>query len=95
MSVTRYIAVLNAGSSSIKFALYPAGQDAAAIRRGQIEGIGVAPQLTVRDVDGETIEVRRFEAAALDHDAATRTLVRLVADAVGAEEKDIAQRMWR
>ena len=36
------VAVINAGSSSVKFALYEATRDAALLYRGQIEGIGVA-----------------------------------------------------
>lgn len=50
--MTRGILVLNAGSSSIKFALYPVApapdEDAAACR-GEIEGIGHALHLSVRD----------------------------------------------
>ena len=65
------IAVLNAGSSSIKFALYEdIGQDA--IFRGQIEQIGVSPRLKVANASGETVIERNWPAADLDHRAATR-----------------------
>ena len=40
--MTGCIAVLNAGSSSIKFALYEAGRDGALLFRGQVERIGLA-----------------------------------------------------
>ena len=69
------IAVLNAGSSSIKFALYPSEIDADALYRGQIAGIGVAPHLTVRNVRGEVVEDRTWPAADLDHDTATRQIL--------------------
>ena len=36
------IAVLHAGSSSIKFALYEAGHDGALLFRGQVERLGLA-----------------------------------------------------
>jgi acetate kinase len=54
-----YALVLNAGSSSLKFCVYrqPAG-GAAGWRlesRGQIEGIGTAPRLSIKDADGESI----------------------------------------
>jgi acetate kinase len=49
------ILVLNAGSSSIKFALFalPAGPEDAALRlRGEISGIGVAPRFAAGDAAG-------------------------------------------
>ena len=48
------VLVLNAGSSSLKFALFatePALADRAALS-GQIEGIGATPSLSARDADG-------------------------------------------
>jgi acetate kinase len=84
VTVTKFVAVLNAGSSSIKFALYPAAPEPVAFRHGQIEGIGVAPKLSVRDASGATLDQREWPGGELDHGAATRTLLRLMADAVGA-----------
>ena len=43
------IAVINAGSSSVKFALCADSDTADILFRGQIEGIGVAPRLNVKD----------------------------------------------
>ena len=43
------IAVINAGSSSVKFALYEASGEANVLFRGQVEGIGVAPHLRIAD----------------------------------------------
>jgi hypothetical protein len=43
------IAVINAGSSSVKFALYVDSDNADILFRGQIVGVGVSPRLTVKD----------------------------------------------
>lgn len=51
------ILVINAGSSSIKFALFPADveMESGAILRGQVENIGTAPALKARQQDGSSI----------------------------------------
>ena len=47
--MTPVILVLNVGSSSIKFATYPAAGDEAPILRGKIAGIGTKPEFTLRE----------------------------------------------
>ena len=70
------IAVLNAGSSSIKFALYDA--DATDLLfRGQIENLGSAPHLKVRDADGKTVAEKNWPDTRLDHRAATAEIMML------------------
>src|ERR1700761_2391042 len=69
------IAVVNAGSSSIKFALCDASSDTNVLFRGQIEAIGVAPRLSVKDAQGITIEQRSWPAEGFDHTAATREIL--------------------
>ena len=69
------IAVLNAGSSSIKFALYDAGAAQDLLFRGQIEQIGVSPRMHVSDADGERVIERDWPVDALDHRAATRVIL--------------------
>ena len=70
------IAVLNAGSSSIKFAVHALPlSDAAPILRGQVEGIGAAPRVKVRGEGGMVIEDRALPAASTDHHAATAYLL--------------------
>jgi acetate kinase len=70
------IAVINAGSSSVKFALYDAAKDERCLFRGQVEGIGVAPRLKVADDDGFIVEQRDFGAAqGFDHGAAMREII--------------------
>src|SRR5256714_6207612 len=69
------IAVINAGSSSVKFALCEASNSADVMFRGQIEGIGVAPRLKVTDASGDVLEQRTWRADGLTHDAATREIL--------------------
>ncbi len=70
-----HIAVVNAGSSSIKFALCDADSHTNVLFRGQIEAIGVAPRLQVKDAQGKTIEQRSWPAEGFDHKAATREIL--------------------
>ncbi len=55
------VLVINAGSSSIKFALYgtASGDQRTTIAHGQIEGIGTAPHLLVRGPD-QAIQAERY-----------------------------------
>ena len=55
---------VNAGSSSIKFALFEigTGEQLTATSRGQIEGIGTAPHFIARDPAGAVQQDRRFTA---------------------------------
>ena len=71
------VAVINAGSSSIKFALYEAGRDGLLLFRGQVEGIGVDPHLEARNLAGATVAERRWAKAELDHRRATAEILTL------------------
>lgn len=69
--MSRAIVSLNAGSSSIKFALFTLDTDgprhAAA---GKLEGIGTAPRLVARDADGAVLVDRSWNSGAgLTHEA--------------------------
>jgi acetate kinase len=76
------IAVLNAGSSSIKFSLFtPAGDDLAVAVRGQAEGIHTAPRFTAKDAFGETVSTRTWdEGTALGHAGALEYIVDFLRD---------------
>jgi len=52
------VLVLNAGSSSLKFALYPVNGEVALAPAvsGQVEGIGATPEVTLRTAAGERIQ---------------------------------------
>ena len=78
--MSKAIAVLNAGSSSIKFALYDAAGEHSLLFRGQVEGIGVAPHLTVHDAHGETVAERSWSAPEFNHLAATREILKTGAE---------------
>ncbi len=53
----RVVLVVNAGSSSIKFAVFGVGRDGdpAPALQGQVEGIGARPRLAIRDAAGRTL----------------------------------------
>jgi len=74
------IAVLNAGSSSIKFALYEDGPHATLLFRGQIEKIGGAPHLVARDAAGKVVAERNWPNDGLDHHRATDEILLLGRD---------------
>lgn len=69
------IAVINAGSSSVKFAVCAVSDNPAILFRGQIEGIGVSPRLSVKDAQGETLVERVWPEAGFNHDTATREIL--------------------
>ncbi len=53
------ILILNAGSSSLKFAIYEAdGRDPIVHAKGQIEALATSPRLIVRSGDGAVLEDR-------------------------------------
>jgi acetate kinase len=74
------LAVINAGSSSIKFAVYDPASNLRVLFRGQVEAIGVAPRLKVADECGGTIVDQSWPAADLDHQAATLQILKTGAD---------------
>jgi len=69
--VSRAVVSLNAGSSSIKFALFTLGPDGPEHAvSGKLEGIGTAPHLLARDADGTVLINRDWEnGARLTHEA--------------------------
>jgi len=69
------IAVLNAGSSSIKFALFADTPDLPLLYRGQIEQIGTAPRLGVKDSAGNPVATESWPGGGVDHQAATRVVL--------------------
>lgn len=79
--MTRIVASLNAGSSSIKFALF-ADAPSGPVRRlgGMLEGIGTAPHLIARNPGGNILVDRRWDDPALDHEALLGELLRWLAE---------------
>jgi acetate kinase len=87
------IAVINAGSSSIKFALCDLTADVEVQYRGQVEGIGVNPHLKVRNAKGETLDERTWPTAGFDHHAATETILHAAAGLAGGTVVGIGHRV--
>jgi acetate kinase len=68
------VAVINAGSSSIKFAIYGPAPKEALMFQGEIENIGLVPHLAVHDAAGKRVADRTWPDG-LDHDGATREIL--------------------
>jgi acetate kinase len=75
------IAVLNAGSSSIKFAVF--GADLELMFKGQVEQIGVSPKLRVVDRRGASLAERDWPVAGFDHAAATAAIIGVAREQLG------------
>jgi acetate kinase len=69
--MTGSLGVLNAGSSSIKFALYDEAPPRALMFRGMVERIPRAPRLAVSDASGRQVACRAWTTGQLDHHGAT------------------------
>ena len=77
------VAVLNAGSSSIKFALYDlpldrSGSAETILFRGKLEEIGLKSHLRIIDANDETVSDRSWPEGGLDHQAATHEILQTV-----------------
>lgn len=73
-----YALVLNAGSSSLKFCIFkrPPGASWAVEARGQIEGIGTSPRITVKNAGGAKIHDQKVDSAVRDGRGAIDVLSR-------------------
>jgi acetate kinase len=71
-----YALVLNAGSSSLKFCVFqrPEGEGWRLAARGQIEGIGTSPRLSVKDDEGKSLANERLDDGVRDGRAAVDVL---------------------
>jgi acetate kinase len=78
------VLTINAGSSSLKFSLYRVdGQAPALALEGQIEGIGTAPHMKVKDAGGKELADRRWQDADMDHAAFFRVLADWLREQLG------------
>ncbi|MBV9565673.1 MAG: acetate kinase [Bradyrhizobium sp.] len=81
--MVQHILILNAGSSSIKFALFDAAPEPVEHVRGQIEGLGSTPHLEAQR-DGRKIADRKLDPReATDHDAALKVVLDVLAQTIG------------
>jgi acetate kinase len=77
---------INAGSSSIKFALFglAEGGELEAISAGKIEGIGSSPHLIARDSAGSVVMERRWEDRSFTHEAFLEELLSRIGTLAGS-----------
>jgi acetate kinase len=87
--MTDAILVLNAGSSSIKFALFAMrGADLALVSRGQVEGIYTAPLFVAKDAGGKLVGEKRWQAGEkIGHQGALLYLVDWVKTEYGRDHR--------
>ena len=81
----RQIAVINAGSSSIKFAVFNEDREHPLLFRGQVEKIGIAPTLLIEGPDGNKLIENKWDAKKLDHRSATRAILEASIGLLGGE----------
>jgi acetate kinase len=77
--MNKYLLIINAGSSSIKFAVYRKNHSLmqlAADAAGQIEGIGSQPCFTVKGADGAVLVESMLSADEASNHAAAITIIR-------------------
>lgn len=86
--MSRALISLNAGSSSLKVALFAvADESPTRVVAGKLEGIGTAPCLVLRDADGSQIAERTWpQGAALTHEALLQDLFGWLAGHLGGHE---------
>jgi len=74
--MTENILVINAGSSSVKFALFALTRNKPiATLKGQISGIGTAPRIEAYGGDGAPVSLPRDPGGIASHDDAFKTLI--------------------
>ena len=94
--MTDAIAVLNAGSSSIKFSLFAqAGKDLDLVVRGQAEAIHTAPRFAAKSTNGEILSTHTWdEGTRLGHEGALEHIVSFLRDKVhGMSLKSVGHRV--
>ena len=69
------IAVVNAGSSSVKFGFYDREGDDPLVLKGQVEQIGVSPTLTASDGSGNNVAEQSWPAEGFGHAQAMRAVL--------------------
>jgi acetate kinase len=80
------IAVINAGSSSLKFAVFQEASTLSLLLRGQIEGIGATPRAKLSDAGGKLLVEESFKDNNFDHAAATQAMMRIGAQGLGGRD---------
>ncbi len=79
------VLVLNAGSSSLKFALFRAADNLPRLASGAVENIGTAPHLTIRAGHEVALEQKFTPDQALSHEALLGAVLHWVEDHLGQD----------
>jgi acetate kinase len=88
------IAVVNAGSSSVKFAFYDSAGDEPLLLKGQVEQIGVSPSLLASDPDGNEVATRSWPAEGFGHTQAMQAILEVAREQLaGSSVKGIGHRV--
>ena len=69
------VAVVNAGSSSVKFGIYDSEGDEPLLLRGQVEQIGVTPTLVAKDEAGNEVARQSWPAEGFGHAEAMNAII--------------------
>ena len=83
--MSEVILTLNAGSSSVKFALFKAGDsEPELVAKGQVEGIGTAPHFIAKDAEGALLAESYWKpvGGGEGHAVAFRQIWRWLSDAL-------------
>lgn len=84
--MTDAVLTLNAGSSSLKFALFEMGEVLQPVCQGQVEAIGSAPHLIAKDPSGGVLTEHSWpDGAGLTHETFLAALFNFVDDHLGAD----------
>ena len=88
------IAVVNAGSSSVKFGVYDIGGHETPLLRGQVEQIGVSPALTATDADGAVVTNKVWDPQGFGHAEAMEAIIETMRSALpGSTVKGVGHRV--
>jgi acetate kinase len=82
----QHILTLNAGSSSIKFAMFEVAPGLVECVRGQVEGIGAAPRLNAAKPGDARIGMVLGKAQACDHTSALAVVLEFLENSIGRIE---------
>jgi len=74
------IAVVNAGSSSVKFGIYDSAGDETLLLKGQVEQIGVSPTLAVEDAEGNEVARHTWPPEGFGHAEAMHVIIDCLRD---------------
>lgn len=69
------VAVVNAGSSSVKFGFYDSEGDEPLLLKGQVEQIGVSPTLSASDGEGKDLAEKSWPAEGFGHNQAMAAIL--------------------